>query len=77
VACAVESSARRRKRIDDVRCPDIKGLPDDIVHVLHNSFVGILRMRRSIENADRVAESGRRAAIEAQALLARLKAEGF
>jgi len=42
----------RRKRIEDLRCPAVKGLPDDIYHVLHHRFVEILKMRRSIESAD-------------------------
>jgi hypothetical protein len=73
----VDSSAGHRKLIADVRCPDIKGLPDDIVHMLHHSFVGIVQMRRSIERADLAVESGSKAAIEGLALLERLKAEGF
>jgi len=32
----------RRKRVEDVRCPDVKGLPDDIYHILHHSFVDLL-----------------------------------
>jgi diguanylate cyclase len=67
----------RRKRIEDVRFPDIKGLPVDIVHMLHHSCVGILRMRRSIESADIVVALARAATNDARALLARLKAEGF
>jgi hypothetical protein len=39
-------------RIEDVRCPAVKGLPDDIYHVLHHCFVQILKMRRSIESAN-------------------------
>jgi hypothetical protein len=27
----------------------VRGLPDDIYHMLHHSFVGILWMRRNIE----------------------------
>ena len=45
-------AARCRKRIEDLRIPAIKGLPDDIVHMLHHSFVGMTRMLRSIESAD-------------------------
>ena len=30
----------------------VKGLPNDIYDILHYSFVGILKMRRSIESAD-------------------------
>ena len=35
----------RRKRIEDVRCPAVKGVPNDIYHILHHSFVEILKMR--------------------------------
>jgi hypothetical protein len=59
----MESSAGHRKRIEDVRCPDFKGLPDNIALVLHHSFVGIVLMRRSIENTSRVVERSRKAAI--------------
>jgi len=62
----MESSAGHRMQIADLRCPDIKGLPVDI-----------LQMRRSIESVDLAAESGRKAGIEGLDLLARLKAEGF
>ena len=49
-----------RKRVEDVRCPAVKGLPDDIYHMLHHSFVDILKMRRSIESLDvLIATSGR------------------
>jgi hypothetical protein len=77
VGTLMESSAGHRKQIGDVRCPNIKGLPDDIVHMLHHSFVGILQMRRSIDRADFWIETGRKAAIEGLDLLARLKAQGF
>jgi hypothetical protein len=52
----------RRKRIEDVRCPDVKGLPDDIYHILHHSFVEILKMRRSIESTDALIDTSREAA---------------
>jgi hypothetical protein len=73
----MESKAGHRKQIADVRCPNINGLPDGIVHVLHHSFEGILQMRRSIESVDLAVERGRNAAIEGLDLLARLKAEGW
>jgi hypothetical protein len=60
-----------------VRCPDIGGLPDDIVHMLHHSFVDILEMRRSIQSADLAVNSGRKAVKEGLILLERLKAQGF
>jgi hypothetical protein len=46
------SVARSRKRIEDLRFPVVNGLPDDTYHMLHHSFVDILRMCRSIESAD-------------------------
>src|SRR5215469_6378202 len=51
----------RRKRIEDVRCPTVKGLPDDIYHMLHHSFVDILKMRRSIETVDVLIDASRAA----------------
>jgi hypothetical protein len=52
VLCAMERSSSLRKQIAEVRCPNISGVPDDIVHMLHHSLVGILQMRRSIESVD-------------------------
>jgi hypothetical protein len=60
-----------------VRCPDVKGLPDDIYHILHHSFVEILKMRRSIESADAFADKSREAIIEAREVLKRVRDEGF
>jgi hypothetical protein len=31
---------RSRKRIEDVRIPAVKGMPDDIYHMLHRTYVG-------------------------------------
>jgi hypothetical protein len=31
-----------------VRIPAVKGVPDDIYHMLHKTYVGILKMHRSI-----------------------------
>ena len=53
----------RRKRIEDVRCPIVKGLPDDIYQMLHHSFVDILKMRRSIEIVDVLTNESRMAAL--------------
>ena len=68
---------RRRKRIEDVRCPAVKGLPDDIYHMLHHSFVGVLKMRRSIENLDRRLEASMKAIFESSDLLKRVQDDGF
>jgi hypothetical protein len=56
-----------RKRIDDVRCPAVKDLRDDIYHILHHSFVEILKMRRSIESADAHIDTSKKAVIDAEA----------
>jgi hypothetical protein len=54
-----------------VRVLAVKGLPDDVYHLLHHSFVYILRLRRSIESADVALESSMRAIEEWAALLKR------
>lgn len=41
-----------RKRIQDIRCPAINGVSEEVIHLLHHSVVDIVRMRRSIESAD-------------------------
>jgi len=38
--------------LEDVRVPAVKGLSEDLYRLLHGSYVGILRLRRSIESAD-------------------------
>ena len=58
-----------RKQIANLRCPDIKGLLDDVVHVLRHSIVDITRMRRSIEFTDEAIECSARAAFESWKLL--------
>ena len=60
-----------------MRCPVVKGLPDDIYHTLHHSFVHILKMRRSIESADALIDSSRKAAIESWDVLKRARDNGF
>jgi len=64
---------RARKRIEDVRIPAVKGMPDDIYHLLHHSFVGIARMLRSIETANIAITSSEKAIAESRALLRRAK----
>jgi hypothetical protein len=44
-----------------------------MVHTLHDSFVRILRMIRSIETTDQLVTSSWKAVNEARALLARVK----
>ena len=55
----------------------LKGLPDDIYHMLHHSFVGVLKMRRSIENLDRRLEASMKAIFESSDLLKRVQDDGF
>jgi hypothetical protein len=70
-------TSRRRKRIEDVRCPAVKGLPDDIYQILHHSYVEILKMRRSIESADVHVDTSREAVIDSWYVLKRTRAAGF
>jgi hypothetical protein len=49
-------SDRKRKQIEKLQFTNINGLPDDVVHALHHSIVGLARMRRSIEDADKALE---------------------
>ena len=64
-------------RIEDVRCPAVKGLLDDVYRILHHSFVDILRMRRSIESADALIDTSRKAVIESCDVLKRMREAGF
>jgi hypothetical protein len=68
---------RRRRHIEDVRCPTVKGLPDDIYHILHHSFVEILKMRRSIESANGLIDTSKVAALESREVLECLRNNGF
>jgi len=67
----------RRRRIEDVRCPAVKGLPDDVYHILHHSFVHILKMRRSIESADALIDTSMEAILKSREVLKRLRDDGF
>ena len=59
------------KWIEDLRIPRIKGLPNDIVQMLHHTFVEIVWMRRSIEGANvRIAQS-LKAILESREMLKR------
>ena len=66
---------RFRKRIEDVRVPDVKGLPDEIYHMLHHSFVRILKMLRSIESVDAHLDASEKAILESRDLLKRVRGE--
>jgi len=68
---------RGRKRIEEVRCPTVKGLSDDIYHILHHSFVHILKMRRSIESADVLIEASMEAILQSREVLKRVQDDGF
>ena len=63
----------RRKHIEDVRCPAVKGVPNDIYHILHHSFVEILKMRRSIESADALIDMSMKTIAETLDVLDRLR----
>jgi hypothetical protein len=66
-----------RKRIQDIRCPDIKGLSEDNVHALHRSFVDIIVMHRSGENLDLRLNDCRKLVWEGYELLDRLRSKGL
>jgi len=68
---------RRRSPVEDVRCPDVKGLPDDVYNRLHHSFVDILKMRRGIESADARIATSMEAILKSHVLLERLRDDGF
>jgi hypothetical protein len=74
---SLHTAARFRKRIQDLRIPVVKGLPDDIYHMLHHSFVDIAMMRLSIESADAHVDRSREAILESEEMLKRLRREGF
>ena len=65
--------SQTRKRIEDVRIPAVKGISDDLYHLIHHSVVGIVRMRRSIESADAAISSSKIAIAGSKALLGRLE----
>lgn len=67
--------AHCRTRIEALRIPDVKGLPDDIYHMLHHSFVDIVKMRRSIESVDAHIDRSREAILESREILQRLRGE--
>ena len=62
---------RCRKRIEDLRIPAVKGLPDDIYDMLHHSFVDIVMMRRSIDRIDALIDQSMEAILESCEMLKR------
>jgi len=60
-----------------MRCPAVQGLPDDVYHVLHHSFVDILRMRRSIESTDVLIKESMKAIHQSRDALKRVRDDGF
>jgi hypothetical protein len=52
LAQSFNGTAMPRKRIQDISLPRIKGVTEEVIHLLHHSVVEIVRMRRSIESAD-------------------------
>jgi len=65
------------ERIEDLRIPAVKGLPDDIYHMLHHSFVEIADMRRSIERVEAQIWQSREAILESREMLERLRRGHF
>ena len=68
---------RRLSCIDRIRCPAIKGLSPDIVHMLHHSLVGLVHLQRSIEDAKLQVGLSWRAAYESEDMLRQLRERGF
>jgi len=75
--CVMSVSPRSQDCIDRLRCPDLRDLPRDTVILLHNSLVHIVRMRKSIEVAERQLELAKAAARDSECLLAELRKDGF
>ena len=73
----MNSQADASCRIEDLRIPAVKGLPDDVYHMLHHSFVDIARLRRSIERADAQICQSREAILASREMLERRRREHF
>lgn len=63
--------------IDQIRCPAIQGMPRETVHMLHDSLVGLVYLRRSIEHTQLHVDRSLDAVRECEKLLHRLRMEGF
>jgi len=70
-------TSRSQNCIDRIRCPEARSLPRDTVILLRNSLAHIVRMRRSIEIAERQLELAKAAAWDSERLLAELRRAGF
>ena len=68
---------RTQHRINHVRCPVIQGLDRDTVHMLHQSLVEIVHMRRSIERAELQIGRSLAAATDTMQLLGQLLRKRF
>jgi len=74
---SADGSEQRQYAIDRIRCPTIKGLPRDTVHILHKSLVDIVRMRMSVELAGVQLKRSHRSLRETNDLLERVRTQGF
>jgi hypothetical protein len=66
-----------RKQVNDLRRPNIKGLPDDEVHLLHHSLEQIAWMVRSIEKTDQQLMRSYKALEQSRELLKRVRGEDY
>jgi len=69
--------SRRIGSLGRIRCPAIKGLPRDIVTMLHRSLVDLVLMRQSIRTVNIQLERSQTAMDETKQLLERLRKNGF
>jgi len=63
--------------LNRIRCPAIKGLPPDIVTMLHRSLVHLVLMRQSIRTVNIQLERSQSAVLETRELLDRLRKNGL
>ena len=63
--------------IGRIRFPSVKGLPSEIVMMLHKSLVQLVLLRRSLEMTSAHMKCSRIAICESEELLGRLRADGF
>jgi hypothetical protein len=70
-------SDRPQNCIDRIRCPAIDGLSRETVHILHKSLVGLVYLRRSIEDTKLCVDRSWDAVRESNKLLHRLRIDGF
>ena|SRR5689334_7832872 len=77
LALSPQAPGWRQSHVKRVRCPAIDGLTGDVVHMLHDSLVGIMLMRMSIARADVELKRSHRALHESSELLERVRKGGF